>query len=133
MSSHYLKPKGNNSSSSVECDRCHMLLPNECSLAAHGRIHERSKPFGCPECAKTFDTWSVFQNHVQTSCFHESRVLSINCKLCEKKNSKLNGGASSSNQSNTSVINAQGFLDHMFRVHTKLFYKCTGCARDGRA
>ena len=34
------------------------MLPNMCSRAAHERIHEKLKPFVCPECSTVFQTWS---------------------------------------------------------------------------
>ena len=61
--------------------------------------------------------------HVQTSCMHEARVLSLTCRLCLRK-----GGQDPSNE-NAAAVLAQDFLGHMFRLHTKLLYKCTGCAR----
>ena len=143
LSSHYLE-SSDNASAAAECQHCNMMLPNPCSLAAHGRIHEKSKPFICPECSKAFQTWSgetqsgklysgknqnsfvhtnlfpVFHNHVQTSCLHEARVLSLTCRLCLRHDP--------SDEPAAAVLH-HDFLGHMFRSHTKLLYKCTGCAK----
>lgn len=62
----------------------------------------------------------VFHNHVQTSCLHEARVLSLTCRLCLRQ--------APSDEPSAAVLH-QDFLGHMFRLHTKLLYKCTGCAK----
>ena len=54
---HYLD-SADNASAATECQECNMMLPNKCSLAAHGRIHEKTRPFVCPECACVFQTFS---------------------------------------------------------------------------
>ena len=62
----------------------------------------------------------VFQSHVQTSCLHEARVLSITCRLCLRQDP--------SNEPAAAILQ-RDFLAHMFQSHTKLLYKCTGCAK----
>ena len=103
----------------VECETCSMALPNPCSLSAHKRVHERLKPFVCPECGSQFQTWSVFQTHLQTSCQHEFRTLAMCCRLCSRK----------TGQHEDVLVDSRNLLSHMFDKHVKLYYKCTGCSK----
>ena len=57
---------------------------------------------------------------------HEARVLSLTCRLCLRKGRQ---DPSDPPNENAAAVLAQDFLGHMFRLHTKLLYKCTGCAR----
>jgi hypothetical protein len=100
-----------------ECSQCPMVLSNTCSLSTHSRIHERKPAFVCPECGANFDTFPVFQRHVENSCHHEAKVLVFTCKICVKSEGK-----------NASVA-AADLLSHFYDYHVKLFYKCTSCPK----
>ncbi|TRY69472.1 hypothetical protein TCAL_03255 [Tigriopus californicus] len=102
-----------------ECGECSQVLPNQCSLSAHERIHRREKPYSCPECGTDFQTWNTFQHHVQKSCLHEYKVWTFECKLCVQK------GVGPSE----ALIKAQNLVGHVIDHHIKLYYKCTSCSK----
>lgn len=102
-----------------ECSECSQVLPNQCSLSAHERIHRREKPYTCPECGTDFQTWNTFQHHVQKSCLHEYKVWTFECKLCVQK------GIGPSE----ALVKAQNLVGHVIDHHVKLYYKCTSCSK----
>jgi hypothetical protein len=102
---------GSEVGSSVECDECQMWLPTKCSLSAHERIHRRIPSHLCPECGAVFETWHMFKHHVQKTCHHEARVLSIECVLCGQ------------------YVDWCGVYAHLYQSHVRLYYKCTSCEK----
>ena len=114
LASHY--SRFSRSKKPFQCQMCPAVLPNSCCLSAHVRIHNKEMPFVCPDCGEKFETWSYFQSHVQRSCHHEQKVLSLSCKLCE-------------NKGQPPVIESANLISHMLEEHVKLLYKCTGCSK----
>ncbi len=100
----------------VECQECKMWLPNKCSLAAHNRIHGRLPSHVCPECGTGFDTWHMFKHHVQKTCLHEARIMSVECLLCARKHEN-------------SLVDWPAIYAHLYQSHVKLYYKCTSCEK----
>ncbi|XP_029958450.1 zinc finger protein 687a isoform X2 [Salarias fasciatus] len=96
---------------SNSCSECYppMLLPNNCSAAAHQRIHQASAPHVCPECGDTFKQ-SVFQTHLSEDCLHFSRRIGYRCSSCLV----VFGGLNS--------VKA-----HIQQAHCDLFHKCPSC------
>ena len=60
----------------------------------------------------------MFKHHVQKTCYHENRVLSICCILCTRKNDGAEVWVDYSN-----------VLAHFYQSHIQLFYKCSACSK----
>ena len=60
----------------------------------------------------------MFKHHVQKTCYHENRVLSICCILCTRKNDGAEVWVDYSN-----------VLAHFYQSHIQLFYKCSACPK----
>lgn len=90
------------------------------SYSAHQRIHHRLARHVCPECGASFETWHIFKHHVQTTCHHESRILSIQCLLCTRKKP---------NADHQVWVDFSSILAHFYQRHIQLFYKCSNCPK----
>lgn len=116
----------------LECPHCAIALTNSCSLAAHIRIHQQQVPRVCPECGMTFDTLSVFRNHVESSCLHESKTLLAQCQMCCSK-SKVKAKAKvvkgQHQVSNSHFVPFKDLLSHVYDSHVRLFFKCSSCPK----
>nr|XP_061789424.1 zinc finger protein 687a-like [Nerophis lumbriciformis] len=93
------------------CNECSppMLLPNNCSAAAHQRIHQGSSPCVCPECGGTAKQ-AVFQAHLDHACLHFSRRIGYRCSNCLVVFGGLNSVKS-----------------HIQQAHCDIFHKCPSC------
>lgn len=96
---------------SLTCSDCKLIASTACSLKAHMRIHSQEPPHVCPDCGKDFDSWSALKNHLDTVCFHLSKLIRYRCpgKRCGKLFA-------------TTVT----FASH-FKVHLKKLYVCSEC------
>ncbi|CAB4066830.1 unnamed protein product [Lepeophtheirus salmonis] len=100
----------------LESFTCPMILPNECSLSSHSRIHQGIGPYVCPECGDEFQTLSIFKEHVLDYCLHEYRTLIYTCPLRHKEKKHF-------------ALNPSNLLEHINDHHVKLLYKCSYCSR----
>nr|XP_040569828.1 zinc finger protein 592-like [Lepeophtheirus salmonis] len=100
----------------LQCKACPMILPNECSLSSHSRIHQGIGPYVCPECGDEFQTLSIFKEHVLDYCLHEYRTLIYTCPLRHKEKKHF-------------ALNPSNLLEHINDHHVKLLYKCSYCSR----
>lgn len=66
----------------------------------------------------SFETWHLFKHHVQGTCAHESRHLSIHCLLCLRKK-----------KATSCWINSSSILAHFYESHIALLYKCSDCPK----
>lgn len=97
-----------------KCKICHLIASTSCSLQAHIRLHEKSRPYICPECAKGFSSWVALDNHMENTCFHLLKTTRFKCpaKKCGK-------------------IFAQSFTfnTHFPVAHMKVRISCSDCVK----
>ncbi|CAN9513583.1 unnamed protein product [Ophioblennius macclurei] len=108
VAEHFQEVKSAQSNSCTECYPP-MLLPNNCSAAAHQRFHQSTSPHVCPECGVTFKQ-SVFQTHLTEDCLHFCRRIGYRCSSCLVVFGGLNSVKS-----------------HIQQAHCDLFHKCPTC------
>ncbi|XP_061872983.1 zinc finger protein 532 isoform X1 [Colius striatus] len=91
------------------CNICQMLLPNQCSLASHQRIHQHKSPYTCPECGAICRSIH-FQTHVTKNCLHYTRRIGFRCMHC-----------------NVVYSDVAALKSHIQGCHCEVFYKCPIC------
>nr|XP_044990565.1 zinc finger protein 532 isoform X2 [Jaculus jaculus] len=91
------------------CTACQMLLPNQCSHAAHQRIHQHKSPYTCPECGAICRSVH-FQTHVTKNCLHYTRRIGFRCVHCSVVYSDV-----------------AALKSHIQGSHCEVFYKCPIC------
>lgn len=109
LRSHFLRPHCY-VDPGLECQQCKLILPSVCSLRAHKRYHEKSRPHTCPECGRIFSLWASFLVHLNYSCFHLSRCIRFRCPKCA-----------------TLFYSVELLERHYFSDHIKTVFKCDLC------
>lgn len=67
------------------CTQCSppMMLPNQCAVSAHQRVHKHKAPHVCPECGGIARQAS-FQTHLEEACLHFARRIGYRCGVVPK-------------------------------------------------
>ncbi|XP_058503515.1 zinc finger protein 687a isoform X2 [Solea solea] len=108
VAEHFQEIKQGDTTPCTECSPP-MLLPNNCSAAAHRRIHQSCSPHVCPECGGTAKQ-SLFQTHLDKTCLHFARRIGYRCFSCLVVFGGLNSVKS-----------------HIQQAHCDMFHKCPSC------
>lgn len=109
LSKHY---RGNDSPIlALKCDNCCFYSSSKCAMAAHNRLHNKSRPFICPDCAIVFDTLKSFYFHISEECFYLHKTVRYYCPLC-----------------NVYRGSRDIFESHLEKSHEKMLYKCNQCS-----
>uniref|UniRef100_A0A3Q3XGG3 C2H2-type domain-containing protein n=1 Tax=Mola mola TaxID=94237 RepID=A0A3Q3XGG3_MOLML len=93
------------------CTQCSppMMLPNQCAVSAHQRVHKHKAPHVCPECGGIARQAS-FQTHLEEACLHFARRIGYRCSSCQV----VFGGLNS-------------IKSHIQTAHCEVFHKCPSC------
>lgn len=104
---------GRNSPANPEytCTSCQLILPTKCALWFHMRIHTKIPPFKCPECAKDFSNFDLFNIHLKYICGHLSKIVTYVCSLCDMY-----------------YMNVSSLKTHIYNLHSVNIYKCNLCS-----
>ena len=62
---------------------CGKIFPNKSTLRRHKQVHNKSKPFKCDECPKTFKFFPSKQKHKRLRHSKEPRPLFV-CDVCQR-------------------------------------------------
>lgn len=108
VAEHFQEIKPAQTTSCTECSPP-MLLANNCSAAAHQRIHQGCPPHVCPECGGTVEQ-PLFQTHMDETCLHFARRIGYRCSSCLVVFGGLNSVKS-----------------HIQQAHCDMFHKCPSC------
>lgn len=96
------------------CQQCSRILPNPCSFQAHQALHNKSRPFVCPECGLIVNgTVRTYVKHCQDKCMHDIHQLRFGCTKCPAKKKKK-------------FSSRQGLLEHI-EDHGETYVKCLHC------
>ncbi|RWS26451.1 Zinc finger protein 592-like protein [Leptotrombidium deliense] len=94
----------------IGCGMCTLCCPNECSLAAHKRLHNAMTPHVCPECGEQFTEAQSLTVHAIMRCQHLFRQIVYSCPFC------------------FSTIKSLNILtEHIASCHTEICLQCSIC------
>ncbi len=94
-----------------ECNKCLVAVNTKCATVAHIRIHDRLRPFVCPECGMTIHgEREIFLKHLKRQCFHFNRFILFDCPKCDSK-----------------FHIKQTWNEHIRDAHTEVYHKCLAC------
>ncbi|XP_044012771.1 protein PFF0380w-like isoform X1 [Aphidius gifuensis] len=93
------------------CHLCNSQQGNYNRYNRHMKLHQKVKPFECPDCLKKFQSTRQLEQHIWTKCYHILTQVIYSCKIC----------------------NIEGFLTieeltrHYSHAHIKTIYYCNSC------
>ncbi|XP_046562651.1 LOW QUALITY PROTEIN: zinc finger protein 532-like [Haliotis rubra] len=97
-----------------QCPVCSKVLPRQCALNAHMKIHSRMSEYVCPECGKPFTNKNVsFVRHLNDECYHQNRIFLLQCPVC-----------------NIQLESHPKMKEHCMKEHVKTIIKCTFCKEE---
>lgn len=97
-----------------KCPICVFILPNQCAMETHIKLHLQMKPFICPECGKTLNNYrSALQYPFEHDC-HGFKVMKMSARImCQVKSCK--------------PFHPASFVEHMKENHLVVYFKCVNC------
>lgn len=72
----------------LKCKRCKSIFYTKRDFDRHRQIHHDKKTFNCPECRKSYDTYSDLYEHLIVHTMSVT-VATVTCKICQKSMSQL--------------------------------------------